>query len=171
MSGGWTTSPTKTFYTASHTAIQVARQLIPQIIPSLVSLLTSQTTWSCVVWLTPKPANAAELNGLHPPGQFPTRTPCFFAPGTAIPAVIMVRGVAFVILGLVVSCAGFASPPTARRWLPNAGRGALKNTCRTHCMSIREMIGGDVESGGLFDPLGERDIYSLFRYRYVYVCR
>lgn len=73
----------------------------------------------------------------------------------------MIRGVAFVILGLIVSCAGFASPPTARRWLPNAGRGALKNTCRTHCMSIREMIGGDVESGGLFDPLGERDIYSL----------
>lgn len=24
-------------------------------------------------------------------------------------------------------------------------------------MSIREMIGADVESGGLFDPLGERE--------------
>ena len=74
----------------------------------------------------------------------------------------MVRGVAFVILGLVVSCAGFASPPTARRWPPNGGRDALTNSkCRSRTraaqMSIREMIGADVESGGLFDPLGERE--------------
>lgn len=75
----------------------------------------------------------------------------------------MIRGVGFVILGLVVSCEGFALPPTARRWVPSAGRGVLKGRkCRTGTgaaaaqMSIREMIGADVESGGLFDPLGER---------------
>ncbi len=67
----------------------------------------------------------------------------------------------------VGSCAGFALPPTAwRRWMPNvAGGGAVVRGRRgRHSsaatplarMSIREMIGADVESGGLFDPLGER---------------
>ena len=62
------------------------------------------------------------------------------------------------------SCAGFALPPTARRWMPiNIGGGAVRRRSRHSAaasplgtqMSIREMIGADVESGGLFDPLGE----------------
>lgn len=84
----------------------------------------------------------------------------------AIHSNTMIRGVALVILGLVVSCAGFTLPPTARRWPPNARRRALNNRkCRSPTaaataaaqMSIREMIGADVESGGLFDPLGKRE--------------
>lgn len=70
--------PTKTFYTASHTAIQVGRQLIPQIIPSLVSLLTSQTTWSCVVWLLLTPSQQMRRN--YTPGHFiPNADPLFFS--------------------------------------------------------------------------------------------
>lgn len=69
----------------------------------------------------------------------------------------MIRGVAFVVLGAVVSCAGFNVPSIAQRWPPNAGRGRTRTAKAAAQMSIREMIGADVESGGLFDPLGERE--------------
>lgn len=94
----------------------------------------------------------------------------------------MSREIALVIMGLIVNCGGFTTRSTAQRWKPNTSRRAIANNSnssngkrhsRHWCgrggrsrqrslslgvvqMSIREMIGADVESGGLFDPLGER---------------
>lgn len=78
-----------------------------------------------------------------------------------------IREVALVVLTLVVSSGGFVAPPSARRQRPNARRGGIGDTAtdsrldrRSSAapgvveMSIREMIGADVETGGLFDPLG-----------------
>lgn len=83
----------------------------------------------------------------------------------------MGREITLMILGLIAGCGGFAVPPTARRLRPKAARGCWRRPPRNGChastssrsssaarieMSIREMIGADVESGGLFDPLGEK---------------
>ncbi|CAN0125929.1 unnamed protein product [Ectocarpus fasciculatus] len=95
----------------------------------------------------------------------------------------MGREITLMILGLIAGCGGFAVPPTARRLRPNAARGCWRRPSRNGSrpatssrsssaarieMSIREMIGADVESGGLFDPLGfSKDEPSLFRRRAV----
>ncbi|CAM9827992.1 unnamed protein product, partial [Hapterophycus canaliculatus] len=91
------------------------------------------------------------------------------------------REVLLVILTLVTSCGSFVVTPSAQRWGLNARRSGIGNAetksrprgisvepPRVLEMSIREMIGADVETGGLFDPLGfSKDEPALFRRRAV----
>lgn len=80
----------------------------------------------------------------------------------------MCRFLALALLGLVRCCGGFVVPQTARRWGQNARMAIAADTDRTRVvrrqqspgdgvvrMSVQDMIGADVETGGLFDPLGE----------------
>lgn len=88
----------------------------------------------------------------------------------------MIRSLTFAFLGLICCCGGFVVPSSVRGWRRNFGsrviadsstsstsissssnrRCSSKSSRRILKMSIQDMIGGDVESGGLFDPLGER---------------
>lgn len=71
------------------------------------------------------------------------------------------------LLDLALRCGGFVVPNNARRWSGNAGVATVADSHRTRGvpsqqrpgvvrMSVKDMIGADVETGGLFDPLGKR---------------
>lgn len=83
----------------------------------------------------------------------------------------MVRNalVALAFLSLVLGCRCFSIPPAARRWRRRtldsksvAGNSICFSSKQrgialggvTVLMSVKDMIGADVESGGLFDPMG-----------------
>ncbi|CAN0086984.1 unnamed protein product, partial [Laminaria digitata] len=78
----------------------------------------------------------------------------------------MVPLLVLALLGLARGCAGFVVPSNARRWSGNAGVATVADTDLTRGvppqrpsaagvvrMSVKDMIGADVETGGLFDPL------------------
>lgn len=79
----------------------------------------------------------------------------------------MCRLLVLALLGLARCCGGFVVSSNARRWSGNAGVATtIADTDRPRGvpsqhrpgvvrMSVKDMIGADVETGGLFDPLGE----------------
>ncbi|CAM9533118.1 unnamed protein product, partial [Scytosiphon promiscuus] len=107
---------------------------------------------------------------------------CFESCSSNNISMITVIRVVFMVLTLGVGGRGFVVTPGARRWRPDARRGGFRDTATAARrlqgrstaspevvnMSIREMIGADVETGGLFDPLGfSKDEPALFRRRAV----
>lgn len=80
---------------------------------------------------------------------------------------MMCRLLVLALLGLARYCGGFVVSSNARRWSGSAGAATIADADRrrhVHSqqrpgvvrMSVKDMIGADVETGGLFDPLGER---------------
>lgn len=78
----------------------------------------------------------------------------------------MCRLLVLALLGLARCCGGFVVSSNARRWSGNVGVATIADADRPRGvpsqqrhgvvrMSVKDMIGADVETGGLFDPLGE----------------
>lgn len=101
----------------------------------------------------------------------PKRTSTCRVPGILLLLSLAVKmrvGLAF--LGLACGCCqGFCIAPSgARGWRRSGSSVTSRGGRRPRCcssstrMSVNDMIGADVESGGLFDPLGENARHASY---------